>query len=247
MLFLKRIWILIVSLITPFLCFSQRMPEIGSENWLSGNLSLKINKHWEINLENQTRFDLENFNFKRNFTEFEIKEDIASWISWGVSYRYILNKKDFNENIANYNRYNYFLILKHYLDKKERLNIQYKIQSQRRRETFSNTNKYVGELRKYWRIKTNISYNIKNWKLDPKFGLEFFLRSNKHPTDQYNKYRISIGTKKKINKNQYITFKYMFEKQYKQWNPEVMHLIGIKFNYSIKHLTKSYLNKKSNE
>lgn len=247
MLFLKSNWILIVSIITPFLCFSQRMPDIGSENWLSGNISLKVNKHWGIILENQTRFDLENLNFERNFTELKIKEDVASWISWGFSYRYIISKEGFNENIANYNRYNYFLNLKHHLDKKERLNIQYKIQSQRRRETFSNTNKYVGELRKYWRIKTNISYNIKNWKLDPKFGLEFFLRSNKHPTDQYNKYRISIGSKKKINKNQYITFKYMFEKQYKQWNPEVMHLIGIKFNYSIKHLTKSYEDKKSNE
>lgn len=248
MLFLKKnISILIVLLLTPFLCFSQRMPEIRGENWLSGNISLKINKHWGFNLENQTRFDLENFNFKRNFTEFRIKEDIANWISWGVAYRYIISKKDFNENIANYNRYNYFCIVKHHLDKKERLNIQYKIQSQRRRETFSNTNKYVGDLIKYWRIKTDLSYNIKNWKLDPKIGLEFFLRSNKHPTDQYNKYRISIGTKKKINKNQYITFKYMFEKQYKQWNPELMHVFGIKYNYAKKHYTKSYLNKKNDK
>ena len=250
MLFLKKnnsISVLIVLLITPFLCLSQRMPDIGIESWLSGNISLKVNKHWKFNLENQTRFCLDNIDFEQNFTEFQIEKNIASWISWGVSYRYILKKQDFDYNIANYNRYNCLLILKHHLDKKKRLNIQYKIQSQRRRETFSNTNKFVGELKKYWRIKTVIAYNIKNWKLDPKFGLEFFLRSNKHPTDQYNKYRISIGTKKKINKNQYITFKYMFEKQYRQWNPEVMHLIGIKYNYSIKHLTKSYLNKKSSD
>ena len=250
MLFLKKnnsISVLIVLLITPFLCLSQRMPEIGSESWLSGNIGLKVNKHWKFNLENQTRFCLDNIDFEQNFTEFQIEKNIASWISWGVSYRYILKKQDFDYNIANYNRYNCLLILKHHLDKKKRLNIQYKIQSQRRRETFSNTNKFVGELKKYWRIKTVIAYNIKNWKLDPKFGLEFFLRSNKHPTDQYNKYRISIGTKKKINKNQYITFKYMFEKQYRQWNPQVMHLIGIKYNYSIKHLTKSYLNKKSSD
>ncbi|MDG2343468.1 MAG: DUF2490 domain-containing protein [Flavobacteriales bacterium] len=239
--------ILIVLLITPFLCISQRMPDIGGENWLSGNINLKVNKHWKFNLENQTRFSLDNINFERNFTEFQIEKNIASWISWGVSYRYILKKQAFDENIANYNRYNYFWILKHHLDKNERLNIQYKIQSQRRRETFSNTNKYVGELRKYWRIKTVLSYNIKNWKLDPKVGVEFFLRSNEHPTDQYNKYRISLGTKKKINKNQYITFKYMFEKQYKQWNPEVMHVFGIKYNYSLKHYTKRYLNKNNNE
>ena len=139
------------------------------------------------------------------------------------------------------------MIFKHNLGNKNRFKIEYKIQSQRRRETFTNTNKYVGELRKYWRIKTLLSYNVKNWKLDPKVGIEFFLRNINHPPGQYNRYRISIGTKKKINQNQYITLKYMFEKQYKQWNPEVMHVFGIKYNYSAKHFTKNYLNKNNDD
>ena len=30
---------------------SQRMPNVGAENWLGGNLSIKINNHWEFNLK----------------------------------------------------------------------------------------------------------------------------------------------------------------------------------------------------
>ncbi len=223
------------------------MPEIGAENWLSGNISLKLNNHWKFKLENQLRIDLDNGSIERNFTEFQIEEKISKSLSWGISYRYILRNINFEEGLANYNRYNYYLIFKHNLGNKNRFKIEYKIQSQRRRETFTNTNKYVGELRKYWRIKTLLSYNVKNWKLDPKVGIEFFLRNINHPPGQYNRYRISIGTKKKINQNQYITFKYMFEKQYKQWNPEVMHVFGIKYNYSAKHFTKNYLNKNNDD
>ena len=54
------------------------MPDTGSENWISGNISIKVNKHWGFNLENQIRFDLENLNFERNVTEVKIKEDIGS-------------------------------------------------------------------------------------------------------------------------------------------------------------------------
>ena len=223
------------------------MPEIGAENWLSGNISLKLNNHWKFKLENQLRIDLNNGSIERNFTEFQIEEKISKSLSWGISYRYILRNIDFEEGLAKYNRYNYYLIFKYNLGNKNRFKIEYKIQSQRRRETFTNTNKYVGELRKYWRIKTLLSYNVKNWKLDPKVGIEFFLRNINHPPGQYNRYRISIGTKKKINQNQYITFKYMFEKQYKQWNPEVMHVFGIKYNYSAKHFTKNYLNKNNDD
>tara|TARA_B100000900_G_scaffold410098_1_gene427222 strand:- start:1645 stop:2316 length:672 start_codon:yes stop_codon:yes gene_type:complete len=223
------------------------MPEIGAENWLSGNISLKLNNHWKFKLENQLRIDLDNRSIERNFTEFQIEEKMYKSLSWGISYRYILRNIDFQEGLEKYNRYNYYLIFKHNLGNKNRFKIEYKIQSQRRRETFTNTNKYVGELRKYWRIKTLLSYDVKNWKLDPKVGIEFFLRNINHPPGQYNRYRISIGTKKKINQNQYITFKYMFEKQYKQWNPEVMHVFGIKYNYSAKHFTKNYLNKNNDD
>ena len=37
----------------------------------------------------------------------------------------------------------------------------------------------------------------------------------------------------------------MYEKQYKSWNPEVFHVLAIKYNYQLKHQTKNYLNKRN--
>ena len=239
----RYIWIFMVLISHSILIISQRMPNIGNENWLGGNLSLKVNKHWEFNLENQFRYSIDNIKFDRNFTEFQIKERVNDQFSWGVSYRYIVKNHDFENIFQNYNRYNYFISQNLVIGSNSRFNLKYKLQYQRRRENFFNTNKFIGELRKFWRFKTTFSYNIADWKLDPKLGIEFFIRGNNHPTDQFNKYRISIGTQKKVNKKQSISFKYMYEKQYKSWNPEVFHVLAIKYNYQLKHQTKSYLNK----
>ena len=245
-----KVKLILILQIFPVFIWSQmsnRMPDRIAENWLGANIDLKLNNHWKFNFENQTRLSLGINGFERNFTEIQIQERIAEGISWGLSYRYIHKNQDYEENIKKNNRYNFYWSYKYYLDTRERLSIKYKIQYQRRRETFVNTNKHVGELRKYWRLKTVFSYNIKDWKLDPRVGLEFFLRTNNHPSDQHNKYRVLIGTKKKINKNQNLTIKYMLEKQYRLWNPEVMHVIGIKYNYSVNHQTKSYSNNKNND
>ena len=84
----RYIWIFMALISHSILIISQRMPNVGNENWLSGNLSLKVNKHWEFNLENQFRYSIDNIEFDRNFTEFQIKERVNNQFSWGVSYRY---------------------------------------------------------------------------------------------------------------------------------------------------------------
>ena len=238
-------WIFIVLISNSISITSQRMPKVGSETWLAGNLSLKVNKHWEFNLENQTRYSINDIDFDRNFTEFQIQEKVNDQFNRGISYRYIVKNHDFENIFQNYKRYNYFISQNFIVGSNSRFNLKYKFQYQRRRESFSNTNKFIGELRKFWRFKTIFSYNLKNWKLDPKLGIEFFLRGNNYPADQFNKYRISLGTQKRINKKQSISFKYMFEKQYKSWNSDVFHIIAIKYNYRLKHQTKNYSTKKN--
>ena len=102
-----NIWILLVITSYSISLTSQRMPNVGAENWLGGNLSIKINNHWEFNLENQFRYSIDNIDFDRNFTEFQIQESVNNQFIWGVSYGYIIKNNDF-ENMFNYNRYNLF-------------------------------------------------------------------------------------------------------------------------------------------
>ena len=39
----------------------------------------------------------------------------------------------------------------------------------------------------------------------------------------------------------------MFEKQRKSWNPEIIHVLGIQYNYGFKHQTKNYLYKNNED
>jgi len=238
---------IIISFIFPLLINAQKnasMPNQWAENWLSGNYSLKLNNQWKFSFEEQLRLKYVNKFYDRSFSEFRIENFLLNQCSWGVAYRHIFKSHEFEERTVHYKRFNYYISQKWNVN---RIAFKYRIQYQTKREVLANTNKHVSELRKYWRLKTSVSYNIKNWKLDPNMGVEFFVRGVNHPTDQYNKYRISLGTKYKINKNQNIRFKYMFEKQYKGWNPDLIHALSIQYNYCFKHKTKNYKDNKNEE
>ena len=99
----------------------------------------------------------------------------------------------------------------------------------KKRERFADTNKHVGEVRKYWRLKSSFDYNFKNWKLDPEISSEFFIKGFNSPNGQDNKVRFSLGTKKKFSNNFVLTFKYMFEKELKTDNPNLNHIVAIRF------------------
>ena len=105
----RYIWILLVLISYSITLTSQRMPNVGVENWFSGNLSIRINNHWKFNLENQFRYSIDNIDFDRNFNEFQIQEKLNDQFSWGFSYRYIVKNHDFENKFQNYNRYNYFI------------------------------------------------------------------------------------------------------------------------------------------
>lgn len=225
----------------------QQMPNVWAENWLSAKINFRINNKWDFSFKEQLRLTPIYDIYERNYSEFQIEKFSKRNFNWGISYRHVIRNNGMESSMRQYNRNTCFFTQKWSMGNENRLSYKYRVQYQRQRERLPNTNKHVSELRKYWRIKTDLSYNIKNWKLDPKIGIEFFFRGSNHPTDQYNKYRITIGTKKKLNKNQSITIKYMFEKQRKSWNPEVIHVLGIQYNYDLKHQTKNYIDKNNED
>ena len=97
-------WIFIVLISNSISITSQRMPKVGSETWLAGNLSLKVNKHWEFNLENQSRYSINYIDFDRNFTEFQIQEKVNDQLQTNQGHEkdQVLNKR-LNHTFFKYN------------------------------------------------------------------------------------------------------------------------------------------------
>ena len=88
-----------------------------------------------------------------------------------------------------------------------------------------------------------MGYNIKAWKLDPKFSFEWFspIPDRGQPQGQNYKYRLSLSTKYKLKGPQELNLRYMFEREVKSWNPEVVHIIDVNYTYTIKYKTQRYI------
>ena len=220
----------------------ESMLDVSAENWLTGSFTYSINKKWNLRFQEQIRFNYTTEPLDRILTQFELENSFKNkkktfQFNWGIAFRHYY-KSDQDEPSLTFNQFTRFHYFTSYNWKFNRFEHEQRIQFQKRRERIPNTNKYVGEVRKYWRLKSSFTYNIKNWKFDPKLGIEFFLRPFDHPSGQHNKYRISLGTKKKLSKNQYLVFKYMYEKEYKSWNPNVVHMLSIKYNFKKVNYTK---------
>lgn len=224
----------------------QSNPNIWTESWLTGNYSYNLNEKWAFKFDEQLRFKNINEPLQRVLSEFKIEHYSNKKVNknrvfkWGLGYRYYF-KKDKNKSPQIYNqfyRYHYQVAMKWFVN---RLSIYERIQFQNRREYFENNSI---KTRKYWRFKTTISYNIKGWKFDPKFGVEFFRRTLDHENSQRNKYRLFLGTKKKLNKNQILYLKYFYEKEIKPSKPNTVHVVSLKYSYQENKHTKKYSDNK---
>tara|TARA_Y100000589_G_scaffold73041_1_gene66059 strand:+ start:3158 stop:3907 length:750 start_codon:yes stop_codon:yes gene_type:complete len=238
-------WCLLFIFLFPFVCFSQIEKSASNnwaENWLSTNISLKLNDYWKINFENQFRIKHIDENFDRNFIEIDVqrlyKSEVADVIIGG-SYRHLLINDDIgtSKSIESHNRFSFYIAQKIKID---RYYIKGRIQYQSRKELLPEINLELSDYSKYWRFKSEFGYNIKNWKLDPEISIEYFSRNKNHYWNQYNKLRFALGTKYNFNKKNSIGIKYMLERQIRDWNPELIHIFGIKYSYQIKHQTSTY-------
>ena len=236
---------LLFVLLFPFVCFSQIEKSASNnwaENWLSTNLSLKLNDYWKINFENQFRIKYIDENFDRNFVEIDIqrlyKSELGDVIIGG-SHRHLLINDDIgnSKSIESHNRFSFYISQKIKID---RFYVKGRIQYQSRKELLPEINLDLSDYSKYWRFKAEFGYNIKNWKLDPKISIEYFSRNKNHNWNQFNKYRIGLKTKCDLNKKHSIGLKYIIERQIREWNPELVHVFGIKYNFRIKHHTPRY-------
>ena len=216
--------------------------QIWAENWYSTSISFDLNDYWKFSFENQLRVKHIDEKFDRNFIELDIQRLFKSEffnIIIGGSYRYLLINDDVgsSKSIENHKRFSYFIAQKIKID---RLSIRARIQYQSRKELLPEINLDLSDFSKYWRFKAEFGYNIKNWKLDPKISIEYFSRNKNHNWNQFNKYRIGLKTKCDLNKKHSIGLKYIIERQLREWNPELVHVFGIKYNYRIKHHTPRY-------
>lgn len=224
--------VLLAVLMVTTLGFSQSEDTSDLESWNSLGLEYKLNKKWSFELEEQLRLDENISEIAEYFTQLETRYSITKKFDIGLGLRYI-RENDNEGNVQGYEnhfRYNVDALYKHKIND---FTLKYRLRYQNKNElgVSSTDGDYA---KQYLRLKAAVEYNFKNWKLDPKFAAEIFNRFENGDVDQYNKYRLTLGTDYKIKNFGKLGIFYRIEKDINVAIPETTNIIGLKYTYTIK-------------
>ena len=200
-------------------------------SWNGLEVKYKLNKKWAFSLEGQLRLKEDISTIDNYFTQFNTEYKFIKNFKLVGAVRYI-RENDNKGNIQGYEnhfRFNIDALYKHEIGNFE---LGYRLRYQNKNEL--GVSESEGDFpNQNIRFKTGIAYNIKNWKLDPKFSAEIFNRFQEGKDNGFNKYRITLGTDYKINDSGKIKVYYRVEKQLNVDFPDTTNIIGLKYTYSI--------------
>ncbi|WP_166461178.1 DUF2490 domain-containing protein [Flavicella sediminum] len=203
------------------------------ESWTSIALKYKINKKWEVELQEQFRLK-ENISVTdQYFTQLDGSYKVTKNLSLGAGLRYI-NSNDNKGNIQGYEqhfRYHFDVSFKHKIND---FTLKHRLRYQNKNEL--GVSEAEGDYaKKNLRFKSSVNYNFNNWKLDPKFSAEIFNRSEEGEENGFNKYRLTLGTSYKLKSAGEIGLYYRMEKELNESLPKTTNIIGLNYTYTFKN------------
>lgn len=207
----------------------------GDTDWASWNtigVEYKLNKKWSFGLEEQFRLK-ENFSETDEFfTELSADYELFNNFKLGAGIRYI-RENDNVGKVQGYENHFRFQLDASYKHDINDFTIGYRLRYQNKNELGVSYDEgdYVNQ---NVRFKTSVDYNIKNWRLDPKFSAEIFNQFQEGEENDFNKYRLTFGTDYKIKNIGEVGVYYRFEKELNVDVPDTKNILGLSFIYKIK-------------
>ena len=180
-----------------------------------------------LDIETQLRLKSMGDTYNMSFIQLEAQYEPQPYIEVGVGYRNFDRLDDIGKQQGHekFNRfYGYVQAKKSF----ERFDIRFRLQHQVRNQ-IDNSESPKDNSR--WRYKLSSIYNIPNWALDPRLSIEFFMLDEFYSKEAYDKYRLSLGTKKRFSKSRALSFKYLFEKNIGINGSKPFHILSLRYEY----------------
>ncbi len=206
---MKRI--ILLSILISAICLTSQGQQTESDlqSWSSVQFRFKPAKKFKLVLEQDLRIGEDISIIDKYFTELGASYEILKNLELGGAFRYIRNH-DYTGNIQGYeNHMRYAFNLKYGMSF-DRFKLGLKMQYQSQKETGKDAPSNVEATEKL-RFKIGAKYNIPNWKLDPRLGIEFFNRFGN--TDFLDQYRLSIGTQYSFSKHMALRLSYIYSRK----------------------------------
>ena len=226
---ISRNLLYIIFLCAVFLNYSFGQSNNDWQSWNKIGVEYKPTKKWDFKLEQHLRLDENISEISEYFTQFKTTYELFKGFKLGLGLRYI-RENDNEGNVQGYeNHFRYHLDLK-YKHKLDRFTLRYRLRYQNKNEL------QVDDFAKEnIRLKAGLGYNIKNWKLDPKFSAEIFNRFGADEESRFSKYRLTFGTEYDFKKWGTLEAFYRLENEINESDPTLINIIGLKYTYIIKN------------
>ena len=197
------------------------------ESWNALQIQYSPIDKLSLDIETQLRLKSMGDTYNMSFIQLEAQYEPQPYIEVGVGYRNFDRLDDVGKQQGHekFNRfYGYVQAKKSF----ERLDIRFRLQHQVRNQ-LDNSESPKNNSR--WRYKLSSIYNIPNWALDPRLSIEFFMLDEFYSKEAYDKYRLSLGTKKRFSKSRALSFKYLFEKNIGINGSKPFHILSLRYEY----------------
>ncbi|MEC7658641.1 MAG: DUF2490 domain-containing protein [Bacteroidota bacterium] len=200
------------------------------ESWNAIQIQYAHTERFSLALEAQLRLKSVGDTYNMSFFEAQAQYKLKPFLDVGVGYRNSdrlddVGKKQGHEK---YDRFFGFAQLNTQFNRFDlRFRVLHQIKTQRLVTIDPKDNSR-------WRYKLSTRYNIPNWRMDPRLSVEFFMLEEIYSTEAYDKFRLSLGSKKIFSKASAISFKYMFEKEVGITQPASYHILSIRYEYNFK-------------
>ncbi len=232
---------LLITIITAHISFAQD-DNRDFESWTSMSIDFKLKRKWTFELEEQLRLQNNSSKTDQYFTQFQAGYKIFDDFELGGGLRYIKNKDNVGkiQGYENHLRFHFDTAYKHKISQfsfKHRLRYQNKneLNIPASEENFAN---------QHIRIKTAITYNIINWRFDPKVSAEIFNQIDNNEENGFDKFRLSIGTEYNIKKFGKIGLLYRMEKELNVDNPKSTDILKLNYTYTFKKQAEEVITSK---
>ena len=199
------------------------------ESWNALQIQYSPIDKLSLDIETQLRLKSMGDTYNMSFIQLEAQYEPQPYIEVGVGYRNFDRLDDIGKQQGHekFNRfYGYVQAKKSF----ERFDIRFRLQHQVRNQ-LDNSESPKDNSR--WRYKLSSIYNIPNWALDPRFSIEFFMLDELYSVEAYDKFRLSLGSKKRLSDTSALSFKYLFEKEVGITQPMSYHILSLRLEYRI--------------
>ena len=200
------------------------------ESWNSLQFQYAPTDKLNLSLEAQLRLKSVGDPYNMSFFEVQAKYEFQPFLDLGVGYRNSdrlddVGKKQGHEK---YNRFFGYAQAKTTFKRFDfRFRVQHQVKTQRDVTIEPKDNSR-------WRYKLSSRYNIPNWELDPRLSIEFFMLDEFYSADAYDKFRLSIGSKKRFSKTSALSFKYLVEKEVGITQPLEYHILSLQYEFLLR-------------